>query len=201
VTAAERMTAWILGAAVAVAAGVAVLLGRGSRKLQKGASVLLIGDSHAVGLDHHLAGNLGAALAACGLDYLAVPVGGTGAPYWAAKLPALMGSGSTRPWDVVLISVGGNDFRRTDPVAVLDAVRAIVATAKSHGARLIWLEPTIMPFADKINVRGMWADTGVERFPTLDLEPLPRVADQIHLTWDGYKTWVAALADYLCPAA
>jgi len=186
-------------AAVGVGAALWLAVKKGKRPipLTPGTRVLLIGDSHAVGLDHPQAGNMGPALTGLGMVYSAAPKGGTGAIYWQKTLPGLLAS--IRP-QVVLISQGGNDFRYSDPKLVAAAISDVVAMTQAAGARLIWLEPTIMPFADPNDVRGMWKKTGVETFPTLSLEPLPKVSDQIHLTWDGYKTWVRAILAYLMGA-
>lgn len=162
-------------------------------KLQAGDLVVLAGDSHAVGLQGF--GQFGPALKARvpGVQEVGAGVTGSGAPYWAPHLAAIL----ERKPRVVLLSLGGNDFGRTDPANVQAAITAIVVAAHKSGTKLVWLEPTNMPFADPHNVRGMWQASGVTTYPTLELEPLPRQADQIHLTPAGYQTWANALARWL----
>lgn len=172
-------------------------------KLAPGDLVLLLGDSHAVGLDGRYAGDLGSVIKGRSngqIGYAAVPVGGTGAPYWKNHIGPVLAQYKPK---VVVLSLGGNDFQFQDPALTRAGINTIVSSVRAAGATLVWLEPTIMPMPDNGGVRKMWqemVDEGlVTKFPWLSLEPLPRVSDNIHLTTAGYKTSTDAIGKWLLP--
>lgn len=144
-----------------------------------GTSILLVGDSLAVGLYPRLE-----KLAdGCGVEFDAHPIGGSNVSQWAAWIGADLAI-----WKplVVLASIGGNDFQRTDPDKVRVAIGKFVAAVRGAGARLLWISPPTFPFADTAGVRAMWAEVPLlDTFPAEQYE-IPRAGDKIHPTATGY---------------
>jgi lysophospholipase L1-like esterase len=101
---------------------------------------------------------------------------------------------------VVMVSMGGNDFGRHDADRVAAGVERFVAQVRQSGARLLWISPPTMPFADRIGVRGMWrqaiGERNVDWFPTEDLI-IERVADRVHPTIAEYGVLSATLWRWL----
>ena len=161
--------------------------------------VLLIGDSLAVGLGpvmDELADN-------CGTPFAHRAFIGAHVTQWHAS-PRLADAFSSVAPTVVLVSLGGNDFQRSDPDNVRAAIDALVDRIVAQGARPLWISPPTMPFSDRIGVREMWRSAlrrhpGAAWFPTEELE-IARAPDRIHPTPPAYKTlgrliwnWMAAL--------
>ena len=159
---------------------------------KRGTRVLMIGDSLVVGL-----GPVVRKLArACDTPFHYRGVVGSHVTQWVQDhwlMPQLQ---RARP-DVVMVSLGGNDFRRTDPEKVRVAVDRFVAKIAASGARLLWISPPTMPFPDDIGVRDMWrgaigGEADVDWFAAEQLE-IPRAADRIHPNRPGNRMLSAAL--------
>lgn len=147
-----------------------------------GTKVALIGDSHTVGLDPHMK----ALAAACGTAYTSQTRGGTGSTQWRDK-PWLDATLAEKP-DVVLISMGGNDFWRSDVGNVHDAVRNVVKRVRASGAKIFWIHPLDLPWEDKPDSLGAWErEVGpFNAFIGVDSD-YPKSGDKVHLTPAGYS--------------
>lgn len=149
-----------------------------------GSRVLFIGDSYAEGL----APQMIPMASECSTPYVPDGRRGTSVTQWAREDwigPAL----ATSQANVVLISLGGNDFQRNDVESVRSSIDKLLARIRAAGARPLWVEPLSLPFADKIGVRQMWKSAmGSDWFPSEHLQ-LDRAPDGIHLGGAGYKTW------------
>ena len=148
-----------------------------------GTRVLLVGDSYADGLKPHLA-----ALAQdCAVPFAAATQVGSSATKWAtdAGLGALLASSTPT---VVLVSLGGNDFQR-DQASVQAAVTTLVGRLRNAGARVLWIAPLTLPFADKAGVRAMWKVVVGEDWLDGEKFEYPRATDKIHLYPSGYQDW------------
>lgn len=150
-----------------------------------GARVLLIGDSLAAGLGPHMARRA----RTCGTAFFHHGVVGSHVTEWAQDSWLLPELGRAEP-SVVIVSLGGNDFVRSDAANVSRGVRRFVEKVRASGARLLWISPPTMPFRDKIGVRQLWQDElagemNIDWYPTETLE-IPRVADRVHPTIPGY---------------
>lgn len=148
--------------------------------------VLLIGDSLAVGL-----GPVMVELAEkCGTPFSQRSFIGAHVTQWHAS-PRLTDALSSATPTVVLISLGGNDFQRSDPEKVRGAIDTLVDRIMAQGARPLWISPPSMPFSDRIGVREMWRSAlrrhpGAAWFATEELQ-IGRAPDQIHPTAAGYR--------------
>ena len=148
----------------------------------------LVGDAPSNGLQKRMA----ELATACGTPFHARGVVGSHVTQWASDswlLPELEQSTPT----VVLISMGTNDFQRTDPANVQAGVTKLASKVRAYGARLLWICPPVMPLADKIGVRDMWkAEVGTDWYPS-ELLTIPRAGDGIHPTPAGYKQFAEAI--------
>ena len=155
--------------------------------------VLFVGDSLAVGLAAPLERSLmtgkhhGKVL-----TYKSEATGGSRTDQWARWI----GKHLTPAPDLVVISVGGNDFIH-DPEKVLESAKSIVAQAKAVGAKVMWVEPPPIPWADR-GAMAAWRSLVPERmiFPTMAHEP-EQSADKVHPTWAEYKRLGSLLADQI----
>ena len=161
------------------------------------ARVLLVGDSLSVGL-----GPVMARLAReCGTSFFHHGVVGAHVTQWAQDSWLLPQLERAQP-NLVVVSLGGNDFQRNDPAAVEAAVASMVTKVRARGAKLLWISPPTMPFDDAVGARVMWQralDGQIDRdwFPTEMLE-IPRARDRVHPTIAGYHdlgrrlwSWIA----------
>lgn len=166
-----------------------------------GTRVLLIGDSLAVGLDPRLAKHA----RACSTPYAAVVKGGTGVLHWRPQMAELL---ATHQPDVVLISLGGNDYWRMEGhptqggAAVRQAIPELVEEIRQSGATPLWIR-WLIPIPDRPGVDAAWRGTGIAYYDTEPLN-LPRpTGDPYHPTGAGFDRlaeglwpWMAAvLAD------
>ena len=120
---------------------------------------------------------------ACGTPFYHHGVVGSHVTQWAQDhwlLPLLRRARPTQ----VMVSLGGNDFQRTDPHNVRAAIPRFLDKVHAAGAELLWIKPPTMPFRDTIGVRDMWlgdlqARSYTHWFATDELT-IPRAADRIH---------------------
>jgi hypothetical protein len=128
----------------------------------------------------------------CNTPFVAKAVVGSHVTEWASDgwlLPAL----SAFTPNVVLVSLGANDFGRNDPSNVQAGVTSLVAKIRAAGARVLWISPLKEPFMDTVGALSMWkAAVGTDWFDS-SLLTLPRSGDGIHSTPAGYATWAADL--------
>lgn len=147
-----------------------------------GHRVLLIGDSYAAGLGPPM----DVIARACGTPFQHHGVVGSHVTQWTGWVDADLSSFAPT---VVLLSMGGNDYQRTDPENVQAAVRELARKIRASGARLLWIGPLELPFADRIGVQDMWkAEVGSDWFDSKQLV-LPRAPDGVHSTPAGYAVW------------
>ena len=179
----------------------------------RGARVLLIGDSLAVGMGP----SLEKALASHGsASFLNIARGGTNIKQWAdadrpdgAKLEAAL---AAKP-SLVIISLGTNDeasrkpslkppFGPTFDVATqrAPAIKKLLARIAGAGAEVVWLGPPT--FAANLwpmqrSFRDLLASTvGRNYFNTEPLD-IPRGRDNLHPSSAGHKKWVDAIMYWL----
>lgn len=191
---------WI-GAGVGLAAGLLLYVGRKTstatptppqsqppaelpRCPAAGTRVLLIGDSFAEGL----APQLKSLSAGCSIPYASDGRRGTHASQWQRDSwlgPALA---SVSP-NVVLVSLGGNDFQNNPATLQVD-IDTIAQKIKQAGARLLWIEPLKLPIEDTAGVQDMWraAVAPGDWFDSSGID-VPRASDGIHTGAAGYKLW------------
>lgn len=166
----------------------------------EGERVLLIGDS----LSHGLGPAMEPHAARCGTAFFHHGVVGSHVTEWAHDswlVPQLERAKPT----TVMVSLGGNDFRRFDPERVSDGIDRLVGKIRASGARLLWISPPTMPFPDRVGARAMWQQAlgttvGGDWYPTEQLD-IPRQEDRVHPTIAGYQdlaetlwTWMSAQA-------
>jgi lysophospholipase L1-like esterase len=150
-----------------------------------GERILLIGDSLSAGLGPMMAEHA----AACGTSFVHHGVVGSHVTEWAHDSWLLPQLDAARP-TTVIVSLGGNDFRRFDPDNVRRGIDTFIAKVRASGARLLWISPPTMPFPDRVGARDMWhqAIDGAEDiawYPTEALS-IPRQEDRVHPTPEGY---------------
>jgi len=185
-----KLYLWIAGglaAGMLVAGGARAAIGAATKKAPP-TSILLLGDSLAVGLGSPfsaIAANNGVAV-----DVHAVS--GKTAVYWQPYVQDLLNS--VRP-DMMLVSLGTNDATASNPAAYVEAIKSICSMAKSSGVRLTWILPPPLPLESP------------DRFPSLEavnqaivncspevidvsgsLQAM-RAGDGIHFTAQGYAAW------------
>lgn len=147
----------------------------------EGTRVLLIGDS----LSHGLGPAVRPLAEGCGTVYFHHGVIGSHVTEWDQDAWLGQQLRQAQP-TVVIMSMGGNDFQRLDAERVAPAIERVIARVEASGARFLWISPPTMPFDDRIDVRGMWAEAlaahpTTATFPAHELT-IPRVADRIHPT-------------------
>ncbi len=165
-----------------------------------GLRVLLVGDSLSAGLGPHMA----ARAHACGTPFFHRGVVGSHVTEWAED--TWLGSELARAEPhVVMVSLGGNDFVRHDRDNVARGIERFVKKVRTSGARVLWISPPTMPFADKVGARELWqaalgGEVGVDWFPTEKLD-IPRVEDRVHPTVAGYSALSGVLFSWLASSA
>ena len=166
--------------------------------LAPGERVLLLGDSIGVGTAQHLADEL----AAAGATLDAEPhVGWT-----AKKVRTALDADPSLVGDVVVISLGSNDWAMMDPTSEADDVHAIVATARARGARrVLWVigpNYAIDPPPPATPAKQQAFRALVEAEDVELVEPNAEVvaqiaADRIHLPPRGYAALARQIATLL----
>ena len=149
--------------------------------------VFLFGDSYGEGIGPHFSHRM----KSCGVEYVWDARRGTSAVQWAQDewLDPVLEEGA----DVVMVSLGGNDFQRGDADVVAASIRTITSRIRASGARLLWIEPLSLPYSDKVGVRAMWRKAaGADWFRSKHLE-YGRAKDRVHTTWDNYGDWAGRI--------
>ncbi len=156
--------------------------------------IVLIGDSLAQGLGpplHAIARGVPCAFDAFGQQ-------STRVHQWAQRvdLRAVVGS---PPADLVLVSLGTNDMRTSDPAAAGAEAGALVDQLASMGASVAWLAPPQMAFDQGTFRPALEAACKARSVPIFDARSLDleRAADGIHLTPRGYGAWAEAIAGWV----
>ena len=153
--------------------------------------ITFIGDSYAEGVAPHLK----PFMKACNVEYAFDARRGTSVTQWIRDTwigPVL----DAKP-EVVIISLGGNDFQRLDTDVVLGAVDTLVARIQSAGARVLWVEPLSLPYRDLAGVRPKWkAVMGDDWFPSEHLE-YKRYSDKVHTLYSNYREWAKLIWPWL----
>ncbi len=191
---------FVLGLGLIGATAALALLGRSSsgapnstapRPLPK--RVLLVGDSYAVGLD----GPLTDRMAARSIVFASSVQGGTSVVQWVNWIDETLEV--TTP-ELVLVSLGANDYARTDGDRVESCIEQLVRHIRSlSGARAVWIEPVESKLEDKLGVRDWWiAAVGNDRVPS-PFEPLG--SDGIHPTAEGYRDWAGRVDAWIASGA
>lgn len=185
---------WIY-AGLGLAAGVGLVVASSSKEkslpespkspfLRAGDRVLLIGDSLAQGLSvpmKQLASEDQIAFLADGRQ-------GTRIGQWGVEPWLSQDLATFRP-TLVLVSLGTNDMRMTDPNGERPALAALLLALR--GLRALWIAPPTMPFPDR-GVRAMIADTEVPTFHSESLS-IPRGPDGIHPTASGFAGFAGSV--------
>src|SRR5690606_28888982 len=100
----------------------------------RGERILVVGDSLVVGLAPHLRRHA----RACDVPLVAHGVVGSHVTEWVQ--PSWLGADLARAEPtVVMVSMGGNDFRRSDPERVEAAIADFAHQVRRSGARLLWI--------------------------------------------------------------
>lgn len=180
------LLAWAVfapGGAVAVLPVLPLPVGGDAACPAAGHSVVLIGDSLAVGMK----GPMAKLAVACATTFSSSAEVGTSVTQWA-KDQRLVPVLALHP-TAVLVSLGANDFGRNDQANVFASINALVTKVRAAGARILWIEPLTMPFPDKLGVVPAWkASVGEDYYPGSQLD-IPRAGDKIHPTPAGYATF------------
>jgi lysophospholipase L1-like esterase len=147
-------------------------------------SYALLGDSFAEGLAPYL----GPAVDACGDSLRVDAVRGSGIEYWTPER-VLTAAGQA---EVVMLSIGGNDFDKAPGSVGAPASQVATALAKA-GKTLLWIPPVRLPQEDRARAREAWARAAPKHVKwDLIFDP-PRTADGVHPTPAGYRTWAKAI--------
>jgi lysophospholipase L1-like esterase len=155
-------------------------------RIATGARLLLIGDS----LAQALQAPMGQLAKDAGVVFLADGRQNTVISQWAAQPWLTTDLQSFKPTSV-LISLGTNDMKMSNPAAEQPQVVQILRTLATAKTDVLWVGPPTMPFPDK-GVRAMIASTGVAVYPSETLT-IARAADGIHPTILGAAGWAAAI--------
>lgn len=152
---------------------------------------ILLGDSHAEGL----AAPLGALVQPSGKAFASDFKRSSGAAYWLLRFPITRSALNIGPTDVVVVSLGGNDYKN---LAAPMAIQQLAAMLLATGARIVWLEPTRFPFTDSVGVVAAWRASISDVFPTHTIDAsLVRAADGVHLVPSSYRAFAQAIWSYL----
>lgn len=154
------------------------------------ASVLLLGDSIAVGIDKHLQKLVSGPYEA------RVKVGRT----VAGVIGALHGDEPT--WDVILLSAGSNDAL-TNPAAFAQTIDTLIEKTGGDASRIFWIVPPGFTYSTSKNLDGAAAFTdamnqaGIRVVSTSPVPPAPDDPMRLHLAPSGYHAFAQAIADGL----
>lgn len=167
-----------------------------------GSRILLIGDSLAVGLGPRLK----AFAEKCELEGVDIAFDttaevGSHATQWekwlgSRALSNWHGLHGQEPPNIIVVSLGGNDYKLTNPQVMRESVSEIAAQIRDLDAKLLWIAPPPMPIADTAGARQAWLDevdlTSHDWFDTPSV-PFPQAPDRIHPTPAGYDQLAASV--------
>lgn len=153
-----------------------------------GHRVALIGDSYADGLLPYIAEHA----ARCETKFYGDGHVGSSVLQWTGQSSWLQEARAFHP-TVVLVSLGGNDFQRGPVNDVHAAIEQLVARLRADVARVLWIEPLELPFADTSGIREAWRSAvGNDRYRSLEID-YPRAEDGVHLMPSGYEDWAGKI--------
>lgn len=154
--------------------------------------IALIGDSYGEGIGPHLK----PFMERCGVDYTLDARRGTSATQWVRDDwigPVLR----VKKPQVVLVSLGGNDFQHGNKPVLQEAVDSLIAQIHAAGARLLWIEPLRLPYRDLVGARAMWKTAvGGDFFPGEELI-FKRTPDGVHTSYSNYRRWAKLIWPWL----
>ncbi len=172
---------------------------RARRPVTRGAT-LLVGDSLGVGLAKPLA--------ALGMPLVSIAEPGTTVTYWIVVGGQRLRQALAEKPGWVFVSLGVNDAYNGDAYATTaaSATASLLATLTESGAHVFWIGPPKLPSSynnrtpsqavlDAIRAvvdrtaGATWIDNAVVN--------IPRTADQLHPTDEGYAAWANLLVDEL----
>lgn len=161
-----------------------------------GTRILLIGDSLAVGLKPRLRRFAND----CSITFAAQAKVGSHVTEWPQALKradrtGLYSEQEINPFDIVIISLGGNDYNRTDPDRVRLAIHDLVRWFEDKGTRVLWIHPPSIPIRDRIGIVPMWLRQIKHPEDWIDITKIPfsQEPDRIHPTAAGYDKLAAII--------
>lgn len=184
---------WLFGGlALAAGVGLARLIIHGRPRIHDGSRVLLVGDSHAQGLNTPLKG----LATERGVPYVSLPKVGSRIDYWA-KSAALDEVLAAFDPTLVLVSLGTNDAYMGGDVTARQAPAMEALLAKLHGRDVVWIGPPSLPEVHS----GMRLDLRFLEFLAANTPNFLDTAgllismgpDGIHPTVLGYAGWAGAI--------
>lgn len=151
--------------------------------------ILLVGDSLAQGLAAPMLESSKKSKAKLSINC----THSTRTDYWSPKIESIINS--IRP-DVVIVSLGTNDSGISNTESQRIHIKKIVATAKKYKAKILWLLPPKLPkkFRGKDGIRKIiFEELKPEEVYNSDDDNLERTKDEVHMTGNGYKSWVSRI--------
>ena len=156
-----------------------------SKKVSSGETVLLIGDSLAVGLNPKLK----ALATASGCSFKAFAETSTTMSRWLHDSEVQAYMTASKP-SLVLVCLGTNDSKASFTDAQLAKYIADMRDwVTSMGARLVWILPPHLPFPDRVSQLVIAA--GIDTFYSAGLSL--GQSDGIHPSGNGYMLWAGAI--------
>jgi lysophospholipase L1-like esterase len=186
----------LLYAGLLVAAGVGLVRAFRGPRIEPGeTSLLLVGDSLAVGLGPPLQ-----ALATdAGVPFSKLSRGGTRIDQWAGSQVLAERIQTFKP-TLVLVSLGTNDEAMGgDDVPGRQApyLEQLLSRLRSGGAEVVWIGPPRLPFASKGVVELIRRTVPRSHYFASDRLSIPRGPDNLHPTVKGYAGWAGAIWKWL----
>lgn len=180
------------------------------KPVPKGAAVLALGDSLTYGTGATPETSYPAALALLtGWNVINAGVPGDTSAQALARLPALIDE--HKP-ELVIVSIGGNDFLRNVPAAdTKNNIRAICQKALGSGAQVLLVavpQPSLMAAAARsLNDHAMYAELAEELKLPLHAGGWGKVlgdpklrSDPIHANGEGYRRFATEIRDAMADA-
>lgn len=162
-----------------------------TKDVSSGDTIALLGDSLAVGLNP----KLHALATASGCTFKAFAETSTTMSMWLHDANVQAYLTSAKP-DLILVCLGTNDSKASFTTAELAAyIAKMNQWLTSTGAKVIWILPPHLPFADRVSPLVIAA--GISTFYSAGLSL--GQADGIHPGGNGYVTWANAIwSDLTC---
>lgn len=163
-------------------------------QIEKGTTILLVGDSLAVGMRNEV--KYQSKLS--GFNAVVHARGGTSTHQWLTLITSDVKK--YRP-SLVLISLGTNDSARNfDSTKRSTAVyRSMSTLAGSTGARVVWIGPPTLPqsLSNSSKVKDAIKQTMTDNYFDSGMLEIARSHDKIHPTTAGYTFWTRSLWKWL----